>query len=114
MKKLNYKISVSGLGYVGLPVLIAFSKIDKVIGFDINTQRISDLSIGKDKNNEVKAEDLINPNILFSNNIEDIKKANFHIVAVPTPVSGNNDPDLRPLISASEKIFSLKRGFGYL
>ena len=111
MKKLNYKISVSGLGYVGLPVLIAFSKIDKVIGFDINTKRINDLSRGKDKNNEVKAEDIINPNILFSNNIEDIKKANFHIVAVPTPVSVNNDPDLKPLISASEKIASvLKKG----
>ena len=92
-----------------MPVLIAF--FVTVIGFDINTKRINDLSRGKDKNNEVKAEDLINPNILFSNNIEDIKKANFHIVAVPTPVSVNNDPDLKPLISASEKIASvLKKG----
>ena len=111
MDKLNYKISVSGLGYVGLPVLIAFSKIDEVIGFDINSQRINDLSIGIDKNNEVKKEDLINTNIIFSNNIEDIKAANFHIVAVPTPVSENNDPDLSPLISASEKIGTiLKKG----
>ena len=77
MKKLNYKISVSGLGYVGLPVLIAFSKIDKVIGFDINRKESMIYLMEKDKNNEVKAEDLINPNILFSNNIEDIKRRTF-------------------------------------
>ena len=111
MDKSNYKISVSGLGYVGLPVLIAFSKIDEVVGFDINNQRIDHLSNGIDKNNEVNKEDLINPNITFTNNIKDIKSANFHIVAVPTPVGINNDPDLSPLISASEKIASiLKKG----
>lgn len=111
MDKSNYKISVSGLGYVGLPVLIAFSKLDEVVGFDINSQRIRDLSKGIDKNNEVNKEDLLNSNIKFSNNIQDIKAANFHIVAVPTPVSKNNDPDLSPLISASEKIGTiLKKG----
>ena len=111
MDKSNYKVSVSGLGYVGLPVLIAFSKIDEVVGFDINSQRIDQLSNGIDKNNEVNKEDLINPNITFTNNIKDIKSANFHIVAVPTPVGINNDPDLNPLISASEKIASiLKKG----
>ena len=111
MDKSNYKVSVSGLGYVGLPVLIAFSKIDEVVGFDINSQRIDHLSNGIDKNNEVNKEDLINPNITFTNNIKDIKSANFHIVAVPTPVGINNDPDLSPLISASEKIASiLKKG----
>ena len=100
-----------GLGYVGLPVLIAFSKIDEVVGFDINNKRIDHLSNGIDKNNEVSKEDLINPNITFTNNIKDIKSANFHIVAVPTPVGINNDPDLSPLISASEKIASiLKKG----
>jgi UDP-N-acetyl-D-galactosamine dehydrogenase len=111
LDKSNYKISVSGLGYVGLPVLIAFSKLDEVVGFDINSQRIRDLSEGIDKNNEVNKEDLLNSNIKFSNNIQDIKAANFHIVAVPTPVSKNNDPDLSPLISASEKIGTiLKKG----
>ncbi len=111
MDNSNYKISVSGLGYVGLPVLIAFSKLDEVVGFDINSQRIHDLSLGVDKNNEVNKEDLMNSNIKFSNNIQDIKVANFHIVAVPTPVSKNNDPDLSPLISASEKIGTiLKKG----
>tara|TARA_B100001248_G_scaffold261834_2_gene254541 strand:- start:3525 stop:4808 length:1284 start_codon:yes stop_codon:yes gene_type:complete len=111
LDKSNYKISVSGLGYVGLPVLIAFSKIDEVVGFDINNQRIDNLSNGIDKNNEVNKEDLINPNITFTNNIKEIKSANFHIVAVPTPVGINNDPDLSPLISASEKIASiLKKG----
>jgi len=111
LDKSNYKISVSGLGYVGLPVLIAFSKLDEVVGFDINNQRIDHLSNGIDKNNEINKEDLINPNITFTNNIKDIKSANFHIVAVPTPVGINNDPDLSPLISASEKIASiLKKG----
>ena len=111
MNKTKYKISVSGLGYVGLPVLIAFSKIDKAVGFDINRTRIDDLTNGIDRNNETKKEDLMNSNIIFTNDIEDIKKANFHIVAVPTPVSQNNDPDLTPLISASEKIGSvLKKG----
>tara|TARA_B100000963_G_scaffold51634_1_gene39811 strand:+ start:3177 stop:4460 length:1284 start_codon:yes stop_codon:yes gene_type:complete len=111
LDKSNYKVSVSGLGYVGLPVLIAFSKIDEVVGYDINSQRIDHLSNGIDKNNEVNKEDLINPNITFTNNIKDIKSANFHIVAVPTPVGINNDPDLSPLISASEKIASiLKKG----
>mgnify|MGYP001194675183 FL=1 len=111
MYKSNYKISVSGLGYVGLPVLVAFSKINKVIGFDINSQRVDDLKKGWDKNNEVEKIDLLNKNIKLSNNIQDIKEANFHIVAVPTPVSENNEPNLLPLISASEKIGSiLKKG----
>ena len=111
MKRLNYKISVLGLGYVGLPVLIAFSKLDKVIGFDINSQRIKDLSLGIDKNNESKEVDLLNNNIKFSSNLDEVKEANFHIIAVPTPVSKDNDPDLSPLISASEKIGSvLKKG----
>ena len=111
MYKSNYKISVSGLGYVGLPVLVAFSKIDEVIGFDINSQRIDNLKKGWDKNNEVEKIDLLNKNIKFSNKIQDIKEANFHIVAVPTPVSANNEPNLAPLISASEKIGSiLKKG----
>jgi len=111
LNKLNYKISVSGLGYVGLPVLVAFSKTEKVVGFDINNQRVEELNQGHDKNNEVHKNDLMNENINFSNNVVDIKNANFHIVAVPTPVSKNNEPDLSPLISASEKIGSiLKKG----
>ncbi len=111
MNKLNYKISVSGLGYVGLPVLVAFSKMEKVTGFDISTQRIEDLKKGHDKNNEVPKEDLLSKNIVLSNNVEDIVDSNFHIVAVPTPVGKDNEPDLGPLISASKKIGSiLKKG----
>ena len=87
MYKSNYKISVSGLGYVGLPVLVAFSKINKVIGFDINSQRVDDLRKGWDKNNELDKIDLLNKNIKLSDNIQASKEANLHIVAVPTPVS---------------------------
>ena len=111
MNKINYKISVSGLGYVGLPVLVAFSKINEVIGFDINNQRIDELKKGWDKNNEVDKIDLLNKNIKLTNDINDVIEANFHIVAVPTPVSSNNEPNLEPLISASEKIGSIiKKG----
>ena len=83
MNKINYKISVSGLGYVGLPVLVAFSKINEVIGFDINNQRIDELKKGWDKNNEVNKIDLLNKNIKLTNDINDVIEANFHIVAVP-------------------------------
>lgn len=111
MNKINYKISVSGLGYVGLPVLVAFSKINEVIGFDINNQRIDELKKGWDKNNEVNKIDLLNKNIKLTNDINDVIEANFHIVAVPTPVSSNNEPNLEPLISASKKIGSIiKKG----
>ena len=111
MNKINYKISVSGLGYVGLPVLVAFSKINEVIGFDINNQRIDELKKGWDKNNEVNKIDLLNKNIKLTNDINDVIEANFHIVAVPTPVSSNKEPNLEPLISASKKIGSIiKKG----
>lgn len=98
------KIAVVGLGYVGLPVAVAFGKEQKVIGFDINETRIDELISGYDRTNEVLNEDLKKSNIKFTNRIEDLSKADFIIVAVPTPINKNNQPDLTPLIKASETV----------
>lgn len=98
------KIAVVGLGYVGLPVAVAFGKQQQVIGFDINEQRINELVDGFDRTNEVLDEDLKKSDIKFTNQIEDLSKADFIIVAVPTPINKNNQPDLTPLIKASETV----------
>lgn len=98
------KIAVVGLGYVGLPVAVAFGKQQQVIGFDINEQRINELIGGYDRTNEVLDEDLKKSDIKFTNQIEDLSKADFIIVAVPTPINKNNQPDLTPLIKASETV----------
>lgn len=83
-------VSVVGLGYVGLPVAVAFGKVQKTIGFDINPVRIEELKEGHDRTGEVVTTDLKSANILFADKIEDLKLADFHIVAVPTPVNDAN------------------------
>lgn len=98
------KIAVVGLGYVGLPVAVAFGKEDHVIGFDINRERINLLNKGIDLTNEVDQKDLREASIEFTYNPSDLKKANFIIVAVPTPINDNKQPDLTPLLKASETI----------
>ena len=96
------KISVVGLGYVGLPVAVAFGKVRQVVGFDVNEARIEELKNKYDSTGEVESEELESADILFSDKIEDLKKADFHIVAVPTPVDGSHQPDLTPVFRASE------------
>ncbi|MCH4518269.1 nucleotide sugar dehydrogenase [Staphylococcus haemolyticus] len=98
------KIAVVGLGYVGLPVAVTFGKKHEVIGFDINENRIKELKENHDRTNEVTSEDLKATNIYFTSNSEDLKKADFIIVAVPTPIDKNNKPDLTPLLKASETV----------
>lgn len=98
------KISVIGLGYVGLPVAIAFAKTQPVIGFDINQLRINELKDGIDRTLEVEPSELKNPAIKFSSNGADLREADFHIVAVPTPINDANQPDLTPLLSASKTV----------
>ena len=97
-------ISVVGLGYVGLPVAVAFGKVRRTIGFDINRTRIKELRDGFDRTDEVTAEELAAADILFTDRIEDLKGANFHIVAVPTPIDEANQPDLRLMCRASETV----------
>jgi UDP-N-acetyl-D-galactosamine dehydrogenase len=107
----NRKISVIGLGYVGLPVAVEFGKNQQVIGFDINSIRIEELKKGIERTNEVDVEDLTRANILYTCNAEDLKKADFHIIAVPTPVNKAKQPDLRPVIKASRTVGKqLKKG----
>lgn len=101
---MNRKIAVVGLGYVGLPVAVAFGKNHEVIGFDINDQRIEELKNGYDRTNEVEDKDLLNAKIRFTSDKEDLKKADFIIVAVPTPINKNNQPDLTPLLGASKTV----------
>ena len=111
MTKNNIVVSVVGLGYVGLPVAVAFGKIRRTIGFDINKRRIEELKTGNDRTNEVSSGDLKAADILFTTEISDLKTANFHIVAVPTPVDNANQPDMSLVLRASETVGkALKKG----
>ena len=105
MTVLNRKISVIGLGYVGLPVAIAFAEAGfNVVGFDTNTDRIKELTDAYDKTFEVENERLDNPNIAYTDNADDIGRANFHIITVPTPITNTNEPDISYLITASQTV----------
>jgi UDP-N-acetyl-D-glucosamine/UDP-N-acetyl-D-galactosamine dehydrogenase len=104
-------ISVVGLGYVGLPVAVAFGKSARTIGFDINSGRIEELKSGYDRTGEVEAEDLKQADILYTDKIEELRLADFHIVAVPTPVDDAKQPDLTPVLKASRTVGrALKKG----
>ena len=105
------KISVVGLGYVGLPVAVAFGKHGPVIGFDINENRLEELRAGQDRTNEVSATELGDTQIEFTSKPEVLAQANFHIVAVPTPIDDAHQPDLTPVVKASESVgTALKKG----
>ena len=105
------KISVVGLGYVGLPVAVAFGKHGPVIGFDINENRLEELRAGQDRTNEVSATELGDTQIEFTSKPEVLAQADFHIVAVPTPIDDAHQPDLTPVVKASESVgTALKKG----
>ncbi|MCC6201620.1 MAG: nucleotide sugar dehydrogenase [Gammaproteobacteria bacterium] len=107
----NRKIAVVGLGYVGLPVAVAFGKQARTIGFDINAARIAELQAGHDATNEVGAADLAATNVEFTADPQSLRQADFHIVAVPTPVDEAKIPDLSPVLKASATVGAqLKRG----
>lgn len=107
----NRKISVIGLGYVGLPVAVAFGKQQQTIGFDINPGRIKELLSGADRTLEVEASDLASTDIVFTCKADDLASADFHIVAVPTPINDARQPDLSPLLGASKTLGPhLKKG----
>jgi len=104
-------ISVIGLGYVGLPVAVAFGKVRKTVGFDINQTRIRELKDGNDRTGEVSREDLRSADILFTDSVAELRQADFHIVAVPTPIDAANQPDLALMFKASETVGkALKKG----
>ncbi len=111
MNKHGRKISVVGLGYVGLPVAVEFGKNQQVIGFDINSIRIDELKQGIDRTNEIEVNDLVSADIIYTCDASDLQKANFHIIAVPTPVNNAKQPDLSLIISASKAVGQqLKKG----
>jgi len=97
----NRKISVIGLGYVGLPVAVAFANQSYVIGFDINLERIDELTNGIDRTKEISKRELERADILFTSEPEDIKQADFHIIAVPTPIDAVKHPNLEPVLNAT-------------
>ncbi len=104
-------VSVIGLGYVGLPVAIAFGRVRRTVGFDVNPLRIQELREGFDRTGEVTGQDLSEADILFTDSIEELSTADFHVVAVPTPVDEANQPDLSLILRASETVGrALKHG----
>ncbi len=108
---MDRKIAVVGLGYVGLPVAVAFGQTHPVVGFDIKAARIAELKAGKDSTEEVTPADLARADILFTDSVDELRAADFFIVAVPTPVDSGNKPDLSPLIGASRSVGkALKKG----
>ena len=97
-------VSVIGLGYVGLPIALAFAKKVKVIGFDINSERVEMMKKGEDPSGEIPSSEFSGCNITFSSDASNLALADFHIVAVPTPINPSQQPDLAPLINASKTL----------
>ena len=111
LKNKETKLSVIGLGYVGLPIALEFAKKIDVIGFDVKPGRIDKMKKGIDPSNELAPASFKNTNILFTSDPKDLKEASFHIIAVPTPTNIYNLPDLSPVLKASETVGRiLKKG----
>ena len=101
----NSKIAIVGLGYVGLPLAVEFSKKYNVIGFDINAMRIQELQSGIDKTLELETSELKKAsNLKYTSDLNEISDCTIYIIGVPTPVNENNEPDFTNLISASKNI----------
>lgn len=100
------KLAVIGLGYVGLPIALAFARKIKVVGFDINADRVELMKKNIDPSEELEASEFEGCDILFTANPDDLKDVQFFIVAVPTPIDEHNLPDLRPVLSASKTVGS--------
>jgi UDP-N-acetyl-D-galactosamine dehydrogenase len=98
------KLSLVGLGYVGLPIAVAFAKKVNVIGFDISHDKVGLYKKGIDPTKEVGNDAVKNTTVEFTSNPEDLKNAKFHVVAVPTPVRDDHTPDLTPVESASRTV----------
>ena len=109
---MNRRISVTGLGYVGLPVATTFAKAgNHVVAFDIDSRRVAELAMGLDRTGEVSPVELASPTLKFTARAADLKLADFHIVTVPTPIDASKQPDLEPLRAASNTIGGLlKKG----
>ncbi len=102
----KYKISLIGLGYVGLPLALSLSKYFKVVGFDIDSERVRKLKKGIDITGESSKKLIKNSKIFISNEKKHIKESNIFIITVPTPVDKNKKPDLRSIIRATKIVAS--------
>ena len=100
----NKKIAIIGLGYVGLPIALEFARKISVIGFDIKDDRIEMMKNRIDPSNELSAEDFDGCDIHFTSDLDELREASFYIVAVPTPIDVHKNPDLTPLLSATETV----------
>jgi UDP-N-acetyl-D-galactosamine dehydrogenase len=100
----NRKVAIVGLGYVGLPIAMAFGKREHVIAFDINTRRIEELKAGYDKNDDIPRSEFEDSNAEYTADPTRLRGADFIIVAVPTPVDEAKRPDLTPLVRSSETV----------
>ena len=108
----SLKIGIIGLGYVGLPLAVEFGKRFETYGFDINPLRIKALENLVDKTNELESSELSSADKLsYTNNISDLGKCNTFIITVPTPIDEKNEPDLTPILGATETVANLvKKG----
>ena len=105
------KLSVIGLGYVGLPIALEFARKMSVIGFDIKEDRVELMRKGIDPSDELESSDFEGCDIIYTSNPDDLKDATFHVVAVPTPINNHNLPDLTPLLGATKAVGKiLKKG----
>ncbi|MEO5891089.1 MAG: nucleotide sugar dehydrogenase [Ferruginibacter sp.] len=107
-------IAVIGLGYVGLPIALEFAKSLSVIGFDINKKRVDMMQQGIDPSKELDADAFKNRSIIFTDDINELEKARFFIVAVPTPVNDHKVPDLTPVLKASETLGKVVKKGDYI
>ena len=98
------RLSVIGLGYVGMPIAVAFAKVLAVIGYDNKAEKIKAYQEGRDPTQEIGDAAIQKSTMLFTSDAAELKKARFHIVAVPTPVNDDHTPNLSPVISASEAV----------
>lgn len=111
IKNKETKIGVVGLGYVGLPLAMAYAHKASVIGFDINEANLEKMRHGEDPCQELDSTVFENADIIFTNSLDELAEASFFIIAVPTPIDKNNTPDLKPLLSATESVAKvLKKG----
>ena len=104
LKRKETRLSLIGLGYVGLPIALEFAKRISVIGFDIRADRVEMMKNKVDPSNELSSEDFEGCDIKFTSTLDDLREASFYVVAVPTPIDQHKNPDLRPVLSATSSV----------
>ncbi|HLR92285.1 MAG TPA: 2-dehydropantoate 2-reductase N-terminal domain-containing protein, partial [Atopostipes sp.] len=104
LKNKEKRVSVIGLGYVGLPLAVELAKTYAVTGFDVNEAKLAQYKAGNDVTDEVGDESIQATSLYFTSNEEDLQDCTFHIVAVPTPINTDKTPNLAPIIGASKSI----------